>query len=882
VQSILRNIILTGCIAFGFFSVSAQQPDITIFAGNQTLDAVLQEITEKYDVRFAYDSDAFQKIETGFSLNEVPLDQFLQQLRKDYFIRSEKIDGTWVLIPGEPIGEETSPSSKPQEVPVSGYVTDQATGEQLIYCNVATGTGRGGMTNELGFFKFQVPLSDSVLVSISHLGYKRLDTIIPTATKAMIRLEPADILIEPVQVVHFEKQVLQASPHTGRIAFNPLKASHVPRISNDDLGNALLLIPGVHFFQGGPSGLSIRGSAPTDNLILFDGIPVLETSHLLGNMSVLNAKFVQQAFVSRGGFDAGFGERVSGLIQLTGKSGKTNKPTFDLSANLMNSNVLTNVPVGDKFSVTAAWRRSFIDQWQNYLYYRLIDDVVANEDNPVTSTIVPNVKYQDVNGKVSFHPSENLEFNLNVLYGNDDQSRDFELIRTKDYYRNERVKSESLGMSLNWKWQVTNNWFHSFSAGFSTLEKEVVDETGELQEITEVIENPGQGVGRGKGLAKTKERTFTRLTYDIDNGFNHIEEYRASWKTEFNTGIFRNEAGAGWTHDRYSYDFFANRTVEDVQIDSIASDATQNLLHAFMQQHIDLDGLFHFRWGIRANVALNSRDAYWQPRGGIEFIPVKGLKFYYLSGVYYQFLSGIKRFDREGHMSRIWYLPGQDGRGVVQGTHHVPGMKFEKNGWFVNAEGYLKKADGKVNLFAGDPVNSNAPVVSYFPRESKERSSGLDVFVQKKHFNFNHMIGYSYSKTEEQITGVLSGRWFPGLNDRTHRLKITEMVRWRKWSFTGSWQMASGLPVVRFSEIVGEQDFERSESFSQLDFSIVKKFNASHFSFQAGTSLLNVLNRPNVIEVNYLRFVSDLGAMTVRSDISALSFTPVFFMNVKF
>jgi ferric enterobactin receptor len=56
----------------------------------------------------------------------------------------------------------------------------------------------------------------------------------------------------------------------------------------------------------------------------------------------------------------------------------------------------------------------------------------------------------------------------------------------------------------------------------------------------------------------------------------------------------------------------------------------------------------------------------------------------------------------------------------------------------------------------------------------------------------------------------------------------------------------------------------------------------NYFSFSAGASLLNVFNRSNIVEVNYLRFSSDSGSMTVRSDISALGTTPVFFVNVKF
>jgi ferric enterobactin receptor len=124
----------------------------------------------------------------------------------------------------------------------------------------------------------------------------KIDTLVSTRNTSVIYLEPSEIMLKPIRVVHTEREVLQASPQPEKIAFNPLKSQNVPRISNDDMGNALLLIPGVNFLQGGSSGLSIRGGAPTDNLVLFDGIPVLETSHLLGNISVMNAKVCTTGF----------------------------------------------------------------------------------------------------------------------------------------------------------------------------------------------------------------------------------------------------------------------------------------------------------------------------------------------------------------------------------------------------------------------------------------------------------------------------------------------------------------------------------------------------------------------------------------------------------
>lgn len=689
-------------------------------------------------------------------------------------------------------------------------------------------------------------------------------------------------MLDPVRVVHTEREVLQAAVQPEKMAFNPLKSSAMPRISDDDLGNALLLIPGITFFQGGVSGLSIRGGSPADNLVLFDGIPVLETSHLLGNISVLNAKFVQQAFVSRGGFDAGYGGRVAGLIELTGKSGKKNRPGLDISANLLNSNVMVNLPVTEKFSVTAAWRRSYLDTWQNYLYYRLIENVISTDENPVTSNIIPTVKYQDVNAKFSFHPNDNLEFNLNLLYGKDLQSRNFELIQTKDYYRNENMNSENLGLSLNWKWQVNDRLFHLFSAGFSVWDKDLVDETGELEEVTEVIENPGKGGGKGKGLAKTREKTYIRNTHDIDNGYNHIEEYRSSWKTEFKTGIFNHEAGIGYIYDSFDYNFFASRLQATLRVDSIASSANLNLFHAYLQQKIEPTPWFRLRWGVRTNWESASGKAFWQPRGGIEFLPSAGLKLYMLSGIYYQFLSGIRRFDSNGHFSHLWYLPGEDGKGIVNGRHFIAGGKFEKNGWFIDLEAYLKNADGKMNLFAEEMNSGKNQTVSYYQRESRERNKGVDLFVQKKHFLFNHMLSYSFSTSEEQTNGFFDNTWYPGYNDRTHHLKLTEMISWKNWTLTGNWQIAGGLPVLQISPEASGKEFDRSDHFEQLDLALEKKLKLRFCSLGAGISLLNVLDRKNIVEVNYLRFSSDSGSMTVRTDISALGFTPVFFLNLKF
>lgn len=863
----------------------SQQKLLDYRCSDKPVADVLDDISKNYQVKFAYDPQEFSKIRITLSLKKSTTDELLKILNDNYSIKSGKVENTWVLVYSPPLLKPVEVSSSAVEkksVLVSGNIKDGSTGEYLLYCSVLYGTDQGTMTNNLGFFSFstQQPENSIVKILISHLGYQRLDTVIQAGKPATIYLKPARILMEDIVVKQVEKNILEVTNEPGKIGFNPVKSSNFPRIAEDDMVNAMLIIPGVSFLQSSMAGLSIRGSAPTDNLILLDGIPVLETSHLLGNMSVLNSKYIHQAFVSRGGYDAEFGGRVSGLIELIGESGKNSGPYIDISANLLNTNLLANLPVTKKLSVTAAWRRSFIDQWQNYLYKRLVDGVQT--ENNLTSVIYPSVKYQDVNANVSFHPSDKLEFNLNALYGTDFQDRDYTLVNTDEYYRTERATGVNKGFSFNWNWQVAKRWHQSLTASYSDLKREENEETGALKEYTLSANYKPNQNGRGNGVLKTQDKTYEAFVNDVDNGNNKVEEYRLTWKTSFETGMFRNQAGIGWSENAYQFSYFANRTDAQYPVDSITGKATQFLLNGFVQQHLQITSPLKLRWGLHTNFDLQKKKFYWQPRAGAEFSPLSGLKIHYAFGVYYQFLSTAKRIDSEGHFSQVWYLPDNEGLGLVKGVHHITGFTFEKNGWLINTEGYYKTATGKINLLAEPVYSGDGRQIKYFPRKTDERSRGVDFFIQKKHANFNYIIGYSLSKVEERTNEIFDGRWIPAYNDRLHQLKLNEMFTWKTWTITGSWHFGTGLPMINLADDNSLTEIERSDNFSQLDFAVVRKFHTRHFSANAGVSLLNVLNRKNVVEVDYLRFSSEYGSLTVRSDVSALGFTPLFFINFKF
>ena len=88
-----------------------------------------------------------------------------------------------------------------------------------------------------------------------------------------------------------------------------------------DLIKAFQLMPGIRGGSEGASGLLVRGGSPDQTLLLLDGAPVYNVSHLFGLFSVFNADAVRNAQLLKGGFPARYGGRLSSVLDVGMKEG---------------------------------------------------------------------------------------------------------------------------------------------------------------------------------------------------------------------------------------------------------------------------------------------------------------------------------------------------------------------------------------------------------------------------------------------------------------------------------------------------------------------------------------------------------------------------------
>ena len=83
-----------------------------------------------------------------------------------------------------------------------------------------------------------------------------------------------------------------------------------------DVLKVLQLLPGVSGGTEGTSGLYVRGGSPDQNLILLDGVPVYNVSHVGGIFSTFNSDALKNVRLTKGGFPARYGGRLSSVLEI--------------------------------------------------------------------------------------------------------------------------------------------------------------------------------------------------------------------------------------------------------------------------------------------------------------------------------------------------------------------------------------------------------------------------------------------------------------------------------------------------------------------------------------------------------------------------------------
>ena len=289
-----------------------------------------------------------------------------------------------------------------KEVLLSGIVKDSKSGLPIENAVISfSGLSVGIITDIDGKFAINL-VPKSYQMVIRNLGYKpTIERFSLDSNKEMeIRLELKEKLLDEV-VISAEKadaNVNRAIMGVENISGKTLKK--LPTLMGEaDVIRSIMLLPGISTVGEGASGFNVRGGNVDQNLLLLDGVPLFNTSHLFGFFTGFNSDMVQDLSIFKGGIPSNYGGRASSVLDVRLKEGDFEKWIFQGGLGPVASRLLLEGPIFKKqTSIIIGARASLSDFYLKYF------------KNP--SLQKSRATFNDFNGKITHKFGKNQRISI--------------------------------------------------------------------------------------------------------------------------------------------------------------------------------------------------------------------------------------------------------------------------------------------------------------------------------------------------------------------------------------------------------------------------------------------------------------------------------------
>jgi hypothetical protein len=153
------------------------------------------------------------------------------------------------------------------------------------------------------------------------------------------------------------------------IKINPDLIKKTPLLLGEaDIIKALMLQPGVTTIGEGAGSFNERGGNADQNLVLLDGAPLFNTSHLLGFYTSVSPDAIQDITLYKGGMPASYGGRLSSLLNIKTKTGNSTEMQYNGGISPMSGRFYATEPIAkDKINFIGGFRVAF----PNYILNQL-------------------------------------------------------------------------------------------------------------------------------------------------------------------------------------------------------------------------------------------------------------------------------------------------------------------------------------------------------------------------------------------------------------------------------------------------------------------------------------------------------------------------------
>ncbi len=379
-------------LIFTFLFVFQETYSQQSFNEELTIDEVVTVLEDKHSTTIFYKSQWYDDLTFSSEIADLTLYEALDVITGDVGLKVVFIDDIIAIVPQERDLDETrfaeddytfigdpNQYGRYSKATINGVVKDAAIGETLIGVVVYEAeSGEGVTTDTYGEFELELPVGKHTL-EISYVGYEERSIDIHLFSDGSVTFE---LFSETTQLDEVTIYARRAEDNVMRtqmslVSMDSKVLHEIPgTFGEQDIVRSMTLLPGVQSVGEFGTGFNVRGGSVDQNLILLENVPLFNSSHLFGLISVINPEMVDNVTLMKAGIPAKYGERASSVMDISLNSGMDKEETtVSGGLGLLNSSVLLETPIVEDRATFSFGARSSYSDW---LLSRMPDEDLMN------------------------------------------------------------------------------------------------------------------------------------------------------------------------------------------------------------------------------------------------------------------------------------------------------------------------------------------------------------------------------------------------------------------------------------------------------------------------------------------------------------------------
>jgi hypothetical protein len=569
---------------------------------------------------------------------------------------------------------------------------------------------RGAETDGLGYYHLDLLGVGPYLLEVERLGFGTQTRSVEVAEGQRLT---ADFTLA-IEAVALEGISVEAERSRERIRFEKSTGETVrelagreikglPGLVEADPLRAIEALPGVVTTSDFSSAFNVRGGSADQNLILLDGIPVFNPTHLGGFFSVFNGDMIERSELRSGGFPARYGGRVSSVLEI-----QTDPGNGEFHGDAGISALATRLALGGGLPAT----------WREKAGLRSARWRVSGRRSYFDKLLAPFQEFpyhlSDLQGVLEGWTEGGNRISINAYTG-------------RDVLDLTRLDEEEFPLRVDWDWGndlVGVRWTHP-------------REDGGWMELRTGLSRFNSGL-----LFPDFEDTEIRTAISQATLEGDLELRPTPYMTV--------TTGAGIARRSYDNLFSSGGTV------FAAGDGAGTEAFSYLQGE--------WRPSLNWILEVGFRGDGWASKGEgdvLVFSPRAAAKRFFASsqwavkgsaGRYTQFLHSLRDEELPVGLD-VWILAGEEAPHVLSDQVQLGLEGFPREGWFVSLEGYYRDFEGVVTTNLAE--NPNDPLDDYLPGTGW--SYGADLFLRRSRGATTGWFSLSLLRTTRTFPDFVSG-----------------------------------------------------------------------------------------------------------------------------